>query len=548
MTAFLRSPGARLGLLLLLYAAALAWQAWRVGITFDEPHHLADGYMYWFRHDTLYPADAPPLTRFTSGWVPRVLRIPLRKDTEGWKRQGSFDIGGDIVTGLAGPAVHRLFFFTRLTFLIYPLGLVGLLWLWARELFGERVAWFAAACTALEPTILAHGHLIKSDVAAAWGSVLWAYLAWRYWREPGLARLAAMAAGLLLAVLAKFTLLAFVPLAAALVLWKGPRLSGLLLLAAILYGGILAGYQFYEVRKIRAAEYQQMLEEGFTAREVRLARLAGKLNWPAQFVRGIRYIGAADRNAGFPAYLLGRKIEYQAPLYFPVCWALKFPIALQILTAAGLAAAAARPGSAAAFVWAPALYLMAITTRSHIHIGFRHILPVLPFCILGGGFALHRWGSKRPVRWAAAVCFAWLAGASAWIYPRGIAYFNEWIGGPKNGWRYLADSNLDWGQSLPDLADYVARNNITRIKTYYFGFDQPAHYIPPEKIDNQAAPWDRKWVASTRLEPAPGVYAISVNLLLGYFFEPDYREYFAWFKARPPDAQVGYSIFVYHVR
>src|SRR6185503_16182596 len=109
-----------------LYAAALGWQAWRIGITFDEPHHLVDGYMYWLRQDVLFPADTPPLTRITSGWVPRAMNIPLRKDTEGWRRQGSFDIGGDLIRGLPAATVRRLFFLTRLTFLIYPLALVWL--------------------------------------------------------------------------------------------------------------------------------------------------------------------------------------------------------------------------------------------------------------------------------------------------------------------------------------------------------------------------------------------------------------------------------------
>ena len=288
--------------------------------------------------------------------------------------------------------------------------------------------------------------------------------------------------------------------------------------------------------------------------EVQLVRkVAGKLNWPAQFVKGILYIGAADRNQGFPAYLLGRKIEYAAPWYFPLAWAIKFPIALQILTLAGLAATVARLArrearAADAFLWLLPLYLLIPALRSHIHIGFRHILPVLPFCILGGGLALERWGRRRGFRALAAVSVVWLAGASLWIYPHGISYFNESIGGPRNGWKYLADSNIDWGQDLPDLAAYVVRNKIEKIKTFYFGFDVPDHYLPPQRVDNQAAPWDKKWVATTRLNPAPGAYAISVNILLGYFFDSEYREYFAYFRAREPDARAGWSIFIYHVK
>ncbi len=544
----------QIGLLLALYAAALGWQAWRIGITFDEPHHLVDGYMYWLRQDTMFPADTPPLTRITSGWVARVMALPLRRDTEGWRWRRSFDIGEDLVRDLEAGTVRRLFFLTRLTFLIYPLALVWLVWRWGREMFGPTVALVVAAGTALEPTILAHGPLIKSDVAAAFGAVLFGYLAWRYWRQPGLGRLAAMAAGLLVAVLAKFTLLAFVPVAVGLVLWRGPRLAGAGILFAIVYLGILAGYQFYEVRKLKDPEFHQMLEDGFTPREVQLVRKVGnKLNWPAQFVKGLRYIAVADRTQGFPAYLLGRKIEYGAPWYFPVAWAIKFPIALQILTLAGLAATVARlarreAGPADAFLWLPPVCLLLPALLTHIHIGFRHILPVLPFCILGGGLALERWGRRRAFRALAAAGLVWLGGASLWIYPQGISYFNEWIGGPRQGWKYLADSNIDWGQNLPELAAYATRHKIEKIQTYYFGYDISDHYLPPGRIVKEAAPWDRKWITTTRLNPTPGVYAISVNTLLGYFFDIEYREYFAYFKAREPDARAGWSILIYHVK
>ena len=51
----------------------------------------------------------------------------------------------------------------------------------------------------------------------------------------------------------------------------------------------------------------------------------------------------------------------------------------------------------------------------------------------------------------------------------------------------------------------------------------------------------------TRLQPTPGVYAISINNLLGFSFSPRYRAYFAAFRERQPDARVAYSIFVYYI-
>ena len=50
------------------YLAALVWQARVVGVTYDEPAHLAAGYMYWRGEDRLKPSDAPPLTRLVQGW------------------------------------------------------------------------------------------------------------------------------------------------------------------------------------------------------------------------------------------------------------------------------------------------------------------------------------------------------------------------------------------------------------------------------------------------------------------------------------------------
>jgi hypothetical protein len=67
----------------------------------------------------------------------------------------------------------------RLPIVIFPLGIVLLVWTWARELWEDAIALTLAACAAPEPTILGHGALIKSDVAAAFGALLFAYAAWR---------------------------------------------------------------------------------------------------------------------------------------------------------------------------------------------------------------------------------------------------------------------------------------------------------------------------------------------------------------------------------
>ncbi len=46
---------------------------------------------------------------------------------------------------------------------------------------------------------------------------------------------------------------------------------------------------------------------------------------------------------------------------------------------------------------------------------------------------------------------AWLVAETAFAYPNYLAYFNETVGGPKNGYKYVTDSNVDWGQDLKRL-------------------------------------------------------------------------------------------------
>ena len=72
---------AAIGLLLLGCAAALIYQTRRPGLTVDESSHFAAAYAYWQGEDVLEPPDAPPLTRAICGWVPHLLKAPLRAGT-----------------------------------------------------------------------------------------------------------------------------------------------------------------------------------------------------------------------------------------------------------------------------------------------------------------------------------------------------------------------------------------------------------------------------------------------------------------------------------
>jgi 4-amino-4-deoxy-L-arabinose transferase-like glycosyltransferase len=69
---------------------------------------------------------------------------------------------------------------------------------------------------------------------------------------------------------------------------------------------------------------------------------------------------------------------------------------------------------------------------------------------------------------------SWLVASSLWLYPHSLSYFNEYIGGPLNGPKYLLSSNVDWGQDLRYLKSWERRNiSEGRLLLAYFGGFDP---------------------------------------------------------------------------
>jgi hypothetical protein len=101
-------------------------------------------------------------------------------------------------------------------------------------------------------------------------------------------------------------------------------------------------------------------------------------------------------------------------------------------------------------------------------------------------------------------------------YPHYLAYFNQLVGGSRQGYRYLADSSLDWGQDLPGLRRWLESNadNDEPVYLSYFGTGSPEHYhinaqLLPGFFDGR----DPMDVVPLR----PGIYFISATMLQGVY-------------------------------
>jgi hypothetical protein len=232
--------------------------------------------------------------------------------------------------------------------------------------------------------------------------------------------------------------------------------------------------------------------------------------------------------------------------YYLVALAIKTPVALQVMLLfaiyIGLSQRRRMSFYNCLFLLAPPSLLLIAISMVSVQLGLRYALPVLPFAFVFTGKLAQAVKLKgRLLLGATAVLSIWYFVSSVHIYPHYLAYFNEYIGGPSNGYKYLVDSNLDWGQDLRGLKGYMERRGIEEVKLAYFGTADPEYYgISYEPISDQ----DLAALREGRF--ARGVFAISATFLQGLYLPGD-RDRYQWFRERTPTVQIGYSILVYEV-
>ncbi len=237
------------------------------------------------------------------------------------------------------------------------------------------------------------------------------------------------------------------------------------------------------------------------------------------------------------SFLCGKVSENGSWYYFPFAWSIKTPLAIIGVLLLALALTTRRrfrPSpdrfttiSIAAMLLFAALYLLSAMT-GNLNLGLRHLIPVqILLFVLGGSTAPLLLHARKLVSWTVPALLACLAFATCTAWPDYLPFFNSFVGGSKNGWKYLADSNVDWGQDLPALAKYLRQETSGDARVAYFGTGRPEYYgirasyfaIPYEACQVDGGP------PGPLADFGPGTYAISATALQGWAVP---YEYFDW--------------------
>jgi 4-amino-4-deoxy-L-arabinose transferase-like glycosyltransferase len=407
---------------------------------------------------------------------------------------------------------------TESRFMMVGIGVLlgAFVWVWSDARYGAASGVLAAALFAIDPNILAHSHLITPDICVTAFSFIGVYYLWQFLStsHTRYAWLCGLTLGL--ALLSKFTGLLMLPVSASLVaLWRASgrpvRWRGCGIVIAVMAAVWLVGYGFN----------------------------------PTPYFQGLafQHEHAAGGEAGF---LLGKISSHGWWYYFAAAFALKTPLGLIALLGASIVMWIRRPETWLddSFLIIPSVAVFAFFSVEHQQsIGLRYILPIYPFLIVLASRTAILATAKGTGRVLVGLAVAWSTVSSFWVFPHYLAYFNELIGGPSHGYRYLADSNLDWGQELKDLKRFMDDHHIANVNLSYFGTDAPERYgIAYTALASLVLPKSAPRAPSPL--PAGSWVAISATMLQGvYVDDPAVRE----FRTRTPTAVLGYGMFLYHL-
>ena len=518
----------------------------RKSAAFDEQYHLAAGYSYLKTGDFRLATTHPPL-------VGLLAALPLARDTSinlpladaSWEARDRFAFS-DVFLWYAGNDAPRLLVRARVSIVVLGLLAVAVVFLWGRRLFGVWGALLALWLAALDPNLIANARVITTDM----GVTLFLLLAlWRLW--------AWLEGGAAIHVL-------WAGLAAGAAM--GAKYNGLLIWPIVLFVLLLHPNPQAEAGPRRSVGARALVLLGMGAAALAFlwglyrfdfgpATLGGvTVPLPAPFYWTHLWgtlTGLLEQSGVKPNFLLGQ-VGTGWWSYFPVAIGVKTPLPLLLLATSGIVAMV-RGGQARRQValWAAPLAFLALALTGVLTIGYRHMLPALPFlCLLAGNNEAWFAGRGRSVAQGLVGAAAlWLLVATLWFFPNHESYFNEVAGRWTNWSNILVDSNLDWGQDLPALRDEMAARGIERVNLAYFG------KAAPEVYGVQYSPLPgylrfmngREPAAFNPVAPEPGWYAISATSLRLGTLDAASTDLYAWFRTRTPDGRAGYSINLYHV-
>jgi len=520
--------------------------------------------------------------------------------TPAWQTDVGF--GNDLLY-YSGNDAQNMMRYGRIPIILIGILLGFYIFRFTKELWGDLAGLIALTFYSFSPTFLAHTRLVTTDAAAAAAFFISFYYLYKWLKVPTRRNLWVLGIILGFSFLTKFSTFLLIPIFGFIILvWiflkeQGKKLwalkkylGGFILVLIIAYLVVGAVYAFhvwhYPIQK-------QAIDTTFILSTFGFKPLVNFSIWissqPILRAWGHYFLGflmvLQRSGGGNTTYYLGEVSADGSRSYFPVIYLLKEPLVYVLLTFFALFLALKKfivykkSGSKSFYsdfsnllknnfaefgMLVMIVIYWAFSIKSNLNIGVRHILPTLPFIYaltarqislwIKGGIQerisnYHGFWQLFGLYWhrlkkgfVVVILFVWAIISVVSVWPSFLAYFNEIAGGPNNGYKFVVDSNLDWGQDILRLSQFIEKNNIKEIKMDYFSGAPAEYYIKTAKIESFNREVSQK-----------GWLAVSATILMGACkgdkIPCSYNERaYTWLDQYKPVAKIGYSIFVYDIK
>ncbi len=511
------------------------------------------------------------------------------------------DVGfGNDLLYYSGNDAQKMMRYGRIPIILIGILLGFYIFRFAKELWGDLAGIIALIFYSFSPTFLAHTRLVTTDVAASAAFFISFYYLYKWLKASTRRNLLILGIVFGLSLLTKFSTVLLIPIFGFIVLfwvllqergkklWALKKYLGGFILALIIAFLIIGAVYAFHIWNYPAQK--QAIDTAFILSTFGFKPLVNLTVWissqPISRAWGHYFLGFLmtfqRSSGGNTTYYLGEVSADGSRSYFPIVYLIKEPLAYILLIFFALFlcikhyrertkkhwfsdfAELLKNNLAESGMLFTVIVYWAFSIHSNLNIGVRHILPTLPFIYaltarqiglwIKGGiterisnykgfwqlFGLYWRRIKKG--FVVAVLFVWAIISVVSVWPSFLAYFNGTAGGPDSGYKFVVDSNLDWGQDILRLAQFIEKNNIKEIKMDYFSGAPVEYYIKTVKIES-----------FNREIPQKGWLAVSATILMGACKDNKipctYNERaYTWLDQYKPIAKIGYSIFVYDIK
>lgn len=522
--------------------------------TFDELPHLGGGYSFWKLHDyRINPENgnfpqrwaALPLLSDKSIKFPVFNPSPMLESNE-WLTCFDFMFK-------SGNNADKILLKARAMMILLSVILGIVVYLWSKRIFGRAGAAVSLLFYTFCPTILAHSGLVTSDISCVLGFILSTWGVWLMAHKITPWRILFSSLSLALLFLSKMSAPIILPvyliIIAARLISKTPleikflrrkyildkqshQLCVLLacgamnILAVILFIWLSYGFNYsmmkgeYGKKQLIEQNWNEMLKDsGIEGKIVNFAREAKLL--PEAYLFGFQFV--MKKSEFRYAYLNGDCRLTGWWYFFPYCCLVKTPlpfiiffIFVTIMVILKLRNPIDADLRKKIYQLTPLFALAGVycvfALAGKINIGHRHVLVLYPIAFIFSGFAAYLFTpeTKTYLKVSAIILAGWFVMESLKTWPHYLAYFNQLAGGPKNGYKHLVDSSLDWGQDLKYLKFWLKENkleNNDNVYLSYFGTSSIDYHLKINKL-----PCYMGQEGDNAFELKGGIYCISATM------------------------------------